>query len=114
MFLSVGEGVFWVFCMVSDSNKCRRVKPKTEYKRIHKYHKSVKKKKEEQERWKRVLELWDKGLTIKQIIVLLGVSERTVERDLVKARRFLLGRQKQQLNELSDAEWRNFLGSFKV
>lgn len=49
-------------------------------------------------RLKRVLELQDKGLSIRKIAVLLGLSERTVKRDLAKAMPFLERRRRHQLS----------------
>ena len=97
---------------VFDKGKHSNVKRKAEYRRIGKYYKSVDKFKEERLRRKRVLELQDKGLTIKQIALLLGVGERTVKRDLAKAMPSLVRRQKQQLNELSGADSSDFLSRF--
>jgi Fic family protein len=85
----------------SDKRRHSTVKHKAEYRRIGKYYKSVYRYKGELARRKRVLELQNKGLTIKQTAVLLGVGERTVKRDLAKAMPFLVRRQKQQLNALS-------------
>lgn len=65
-------------------------------------------------RLKRVLELQDKGLSIRKIAVLLGLSERTVKRDLAKAMPFLERRRRHQLSVLSEADWRELLRSCKL
>jgi len=69
---------------VFDTKKHCNVKRKAAYRRISKYFKSLDKFKAEKLRRKQVLELHNQGLTIVQVAFRLGVSERTVQRDLKK------------------------------
>jgi transposase len=69
---------------VFDTLKHSNIKKKAEYRRIHKNTKSLKKYKAEKARRKKIVELQNQGLTIKQIAAQLKVSERTVNRDLAR------------------------------
>jgi DNA-binding NarL/FixJ family response regulator len=84
------EGVF-------DTKKHTNIKRRAEYRLIGKYHKSLLRFKEEKARRRRILELQDISLTIKQIALQLGVSERTVKRDLAKMKSYI-HRQNMRLN----------------
>lgn len=70
---------------VFDTKKHSNVKRNAEYRRIRKYTKSLGKFKAEKLRRQQALELQNQGLSIKQVALRLGVSERTVKRDLKKA-----------------------------
>jgi DNA-binding NarL/FixJ family response regulator len=76
------------------------------------HHKSKAKRLEEQLRLKQEIALQDGGATIRQIAAQLDVSERTVKRDLAKARSYLENRQREQLNAMSEAEWSDFCNHF--
>ena len=54
------------------------------YRKMRKYTKSVEQYKRERARRKRVLELFEKGYAQKDVAVQLGVSTKTVGRDLKK------------------------------
>ncbi len=85
---------FGVFCLfwrcfvvsgrVFDTNKHSNIKRRAEYRRINKYIKSPAQTKREKTRRIRVLDLWLKDWGIGRIASELGVTTRTVERDLVK------------------------------
>jgi hypothetical protein len=84
-------------CGVFDTKKHTNVKRKAAYRRIGKYYKGLEKYQSERARRKAVLALQDQGLNIKQIAQELGVSERTVKRDLAKIM-FAIKKKSSQLN----------------
>jgi DNA-binding CsgD family transcriptional regulator len=57
---------------------------KAEYRKIKTYYKSHKRYQKERKRRKKALELSEQGLTYKAIAKQLGISERTVKRDIAK------------------------------
>lgn len=67
------------------------------YRKINRYYKSIQRYKKERARRKRAYQLWDKGFTYPQIAEKLGVSERTVLRDIHKVRPYYM----RQLRSLS-------------
>jgi hypothetical protein len=69
---------------VFDTKKHSNIKRRAEYRRINKYIKSPEQAKREKTRRMRVLELWLKDWGIGRIASDLGVSKRTVDRDLDK------------------------------
>jgi transcriptional antiterminator len=79
-----------------------------------KYCKSVENHRAKQQRLKRVLFLQDNGFTVEKIALTLGVSPRTVKRDLAKAKPTLARRQKLQLCILRDKDWQTFLSGYEV
>lgn len=70
--------------IVFDTNKHSNIKRRAEYRRINKYIKSPAQTKREKTRRIRVLDLWLKNWGIGRIASELGVTTRTVERDLEK------------------------------
>jgi len=74
---------------VFDNVKHINMKEKAEYRRIGKNYKSLPQYKREREWRRRILELQGKGLTIDQIASELGVSGRTVKRDLARVRSYV-------------------------
>ena len=98
------EGVF-------DTRRHSNVKSKPAYRLVNVNYKSIEKAKQEKQRRRRVFELWIGDLTIKKIAAKLGVSERTVDRDLAWmrssvnrafARRFGLLAEEERLQLLSE------------
>jgi hypothetical protein len=71
---------------VFDTKKHSNVKSKPEYRRVRKYYKSAGRWREERERRKKVLQLFEQGLSYSVIAEQLSVSERTVKRDMAKIR----------------------------
>jgi hypothetical protein len=69
--------------MVFDTKK-HSIKAKAEYRRIDKYFKSLQKTRLEEKRRKKVLECWLAGYSTRRIAYEVGVSNRTVNRDLAK------------------------------
>lgn len=65
-----------------DTKKHTNIKRKAKYRRINKYTKSIAQTKRERARRMKVLELWLKNWGIGRIASDLGVSKRTVHRDL--------------------------------
>jgi len=84
---------------VFDTKKHSNIKKKAEYRRIHKNTKSLGKYKAEKARRKKILDLQNQGLTIKQIASQLKISERTVNRDLVKAMIYVKKKRTQMLRK---------------
>jgi hypothetical protein len=78
---------------VFDTKRHSNLGTKAEYRRISKYYKSLGKFKAEKSRRQRVLDLQNQGLTLKQIALILRVSERTVKRDLAKVMVYVQKRQ---------------------
>lgn len=93
---------------VFDTKKHSNVKKKAEYRRIHKNTKSLEKYKAEKERRKKILELQNQNLTIKQIAAQLEISERTVNRDLAKTMIYV----KKQLTQMSRKEDQETISRF--
>jgi transposase len=73
----VSSGVF-------DTKRHNNTKNRAEYRRIRKYYKSPKRYQQERVRRKKVLEFHEQGLSYKIIAQRVGVSERTVKRDMAK------------------------------
>ena len=107
-----------------DTKKHSNVKRKAEYRRINKYFKGLEKWKQEKLRRKQILDLQDRGLTIRQIAKQLHVSERTVKRDLAKIRPYIRRSRKhfapyesrnalKQLDELSTKQQLKRIRDFK-
>jgi len=71
---------------VFDTKKRGSVKSKAEYRRVRKYYKSADRWRVERERRQRVLEMFEEGVSYAVIAERLGVSERTVRRDMAKIR----------------------------
>lgn len=89
---------------VFDCRKHSNIKRNACYRRIRggRYYKSIAKYQSEKRRRKQILKLQMQGYSIKQIAVLLGVSRRTVHRDLEKLRSYTQAKQ----NQLG---WENFM-----
>ena len=69
---------------VFDTKRHSNIKSKPDYRRIRVYYKSPKNYQDERKRRKKVLEYYKQGLSYKVIAQRLGVSERTVKRDMAK------------------------------
>jgi hypothetical protein len=93
---------------VFDTKRHSNVKANAEYLRIGKYYKGLDKFKAEKHRRKRLLELQNQGLPIKQIAMQLRVSERTVKRDLAKIMVYVKKKRTQLLHSESDAALERF------
>ncbi len=87
---------------VFDTEKHTNIKRRAEYRRIKKYYKGLAKAKAEKARRQRILDLQDKGLTIKQIAGQLNVSERTVKRDIEKMMPYLKKLQTQFIRKANE------------
>lgn len=85
---------------VFDTRKHTNAKFKPEYRRVVKNFKSPKKYWQERKRRKQVLELLENNFSVKQIAVKLGVSERTVKRDIAKIKPYYERRIRHSLNFL--------------
>lgn len=94
---------------VFDTKKHTNVKRKAQYRRIDKYIKSLAKMKAEQARRMRVLELWIEGYKIWQIALELGVSKRTVNRDLKTQKCMIERRFKRSIGSLAELERQRIL-----
>jgi len=82
------SGVGWMEGTVFDCKKHNNIKRHASYRRIgggH-YYKSIAKFKSEKRRRRQILELQKQGHSLTQIARLLGVSRRTIHRDLQKLR----------------------------
>lgn len=69
---------------VFDTKRHDNVKYRPDYRRIRKYYKSPRRWQLERKRRKQVLQLHEEGLSYAEIADRLGVSERTVKRDIAK------------------------------
>lgn len=69
---------------VFDTKRHSNIKAKAAYRRIDKYTKSLPRSKEERARREMVLKLWLSGYAVSRIAQEVGVSVRTVNRDLEK------------------------------
>jgi transposase len=78
------SGVFDGSGGVFDTKRHSNVKSRPEYRRIGKYYKSAGKWRSDRLRRKRVLELHEEGVSYVGIAERLGVSERTVKRDMAR------------------------------
>ena len=96
---------------VFDTLKHSNVARKAKYRRVHKYVKSLGKFKAEKLRRKQALELADRGLSIERIALALGVSERTINRDLKKMMIYIKKLQTQLRHQEGEAALKNL--SFK-
>jgi len=75
-----------------DKKRCLKLHRNTpQYRKIERYVKSIKQYKRERLRRKRVRALSSKGMTYPQIAKELGISERTVARDMKKQRCYQIG-----------------------
>ena len=72
--------------VVFEAKKRGNVKRRAEYRRVRVYYKSLGQRKREELRRQRVLELSSQGLSLAQIALQVGVSPRTVQRDLGRSR----------------------------
>jgi DNA-binding CsgD family transcriptional regulator len=84
---------------VFDTKKHSNIKHKAEYRRINKYYKGLAKTKAEKARRQQILDLQDKGFTIREIAGQLNVSERTVKRDLQRMKAYLTKLQTQLIEK---------------
>jgi len=93
-----------------DFDNSRRLKEQKgpEYRVIDKYVKSKKQYWKERERRKRVWELSGQGLTYKQIAEKLGVSEKTVQRDMKKIRPYYFRLSRNYLSKLKQEHMKEF------
>lgn len=88
----------------------RKLKPKKspKYRRIGRYFKSIKQYKKERERRKRVRQLSAERFTYPQIAEKLGVSEKTVYRDMKKIWPYILGQARRQWRQFDEERQREF------
>jgi hypothetical protein len=122
LFVQFG-GVLWVWvpvlgvCVVAgrvfDTKKHSNVKHRAEYRRIGKYYKSLEKAKAEKARRRRVIDLRDQGCTFKEVAGQLGVSVRTVKRDLDRLEPYLRIK-RSQLIQHDNAEFIKELGEMSL
>ena len=103
-------GAFWV---VFDTVRHTNVQKKAEYRRIHRYYKSVEKYNAEESRRKRVLALWESGVSLKEIAKQVGVSVSTVKQDLNKLSRYIKGRRRRSI-EADHEEFRREFRTWSV
>jgi transposase len=88
---------------VFDTKRHNNVKSKPGYRRIKKYYKSAGRWRLERERRNQVMQLRDKGLSYVEIAERLGVSERTVKRDMAKIKPYYERQVKSYLRKLQQA-----------
>jgi DNA-binding CsgD family transcriptional regulator len=78
------------FDSVFDAKRRKRGRSRPEYRRVRRYFKGTKQYWRERSRRKQVFELSEKHLTYKQIAEQLGLSERTVKRDMTKIKPYYM------------------------
>jgi len=78
------------------------------YRKIDSYFKSIERYKVERARRKQIRVLAEQGLTRKQIAERLGLSERTVYRDLKKTEKYYRGKINRSFRKLGEARRRMF------
>ena len=91
-----------------DTKRHDTVKFKADYRRIRKYYKSPERWRKERERRKKAWQLFEEGLSYADIAGLVGVSERTVKRDMAKIKPYYerkVRNYKRRLEEARDAEF---------
>lgn len=95
---------------VDKSTQKRQLKPKRgpSYRRMNAYFKSRKQYKKERERRKRVRQLSKEGLTYPQIAEKLGVSEKTVYRDMKKQWPYLFGQLRRKWRMYDEEKQREY------
>jgi transposase len=89
---------------VFDTEKHTNIKRNAEYRRIGKYHKSLGRFKVEKARRQQVLLLWSDGIKTRHIAERLGVSERTVKRDLARLMIYIKNKRSQLMHRETEAE----------
>ncbi len=108
-------GCFVLVGRVFDTKRHSNVKRRAEYRRISVYYKGVDKFKAEKARRRRVVDLQDEGLSIRQIAQRLGVSERTVKRDFARVEPYVKKQWTQLQREVDEESLERFMGlSFKA
>ncbi len=98
---------------VFDTKKRLKGNSRAEYRRVGKYFKSSEKYWQERKRRKLVAELLEQNLTIKDIAVKLGVSERTVKRDIAKIQPYYERRVRHYLRCMEQNQQAEFEAAFK-
>jgi hypothetical protein len=98
---------------VFDTKRHCNVKSKPSYRLIRTNYKSPGRVKKERLRRNRVLKLWIGDVKVKDIAVELGVSERTVKRDLARIRASVERRLARRFRLLGEEERLWFLGSLE-
>ena len=93
---------------VFDTKKHSNRKSKPDYRRIRAYYKSPKNYQDERKRRKKVLEYYEQGLSYKVIAERLGVSERTVKRDMAKIKPYYERKVKNMYRRLEHERIANF------
>lgn len=93
---------------VFDTKRHNNAKIKAEYRRIRKYYKSPKRYQKERKRRRRVLDYYEQGFSYKTIAQKLGVSERTVKRDMVKIKPYYERKIKNLMRKLQQERIANF------
>ena len=89
---------------VFDTKKHTNIKRRAAYRRIRVYTKSLAKTKAEKTRRRQVLRLWSLGVKIKHISEQLGISERTIKRDLSRITPYIKKKRTQFIRRQSQAE----------
>jgi DNA-binding CsgD family transcriptional regulator len=92
---------------VFDTKRYGNVKSKPEYRRIRMYYKSAGKWRDDRLRRKRVLKLHEEGLSYAGIADRLGVSERTVKRDMAKIKPYYDRKIRSYLHKLAEERQAN-------
>ena len=93
---------------VFDTKKHSNIKRKAAYRRIQTYTKSLAKHKAEKARRQQVLLLWSDGVKSKHIAEQLGVSERTVKRDLAKLMVYVKKHRTQMMQQETEGQIAHF------
>lgn len=102
------DGVLGSETRVFDTKRRLKGRSKPGYRRVHKNIKSSKQYWLERNRRARVMDLLEQHLTYRQIAAKLGVSERTVKRDIAKIRPYYERRVKHFLNAADQEQHAKF------
>ena len=93
---------------VFDTKRHSNVKFRPEYRRIRKYYKSAGKWRSDRLRRKRVLELHEEGVSYVGIADRLGVSERTVKRDMARIKPYYERKVRSYMRKLGEERGAKF------
>lgn len=101
------------FSMHSDKKTASHEREKPSYRRINRYFKSNKEYWKERNRRKQARQLHSEGYTYKQIAEKLGVSERTIQRDMNKTKSYRKSQMNKILREFLEEQQRQLLKQMK-
>ncbi len=110
------------FSRVSERRKLVKHRYRPDYRKIRSYYKSPRQYQKERARRRKALALAGQGLGLAEVAKALGVSSRTVQRDLARVERYTKAQatrrrdllEKQELKELEDVSAETLLKRFEV